>query len=221
VRIQVEYGILTAMKAGAPLRAGGIEDDFWTEHVQFFTAQFPSYYTKPSKVWGRFHTSREKYFDGKRELMPLAHTKGDRTYIMMQPYVLEPILTVQVWLYQKPKQYADQESPIGEVTGMNHKGLREVQAGNAQAWYYHQDKIIMLWECFFDSRFRTHPFAKDTNMRVLWQNFEQWLKNKFPEAVTLATPFNDPIAENIEEYQAFLKVLNYSPLTHGMFGKKI
>ena len=79
----------------------------------------------------------------------------------------------------------------------------------------------MLWECFFDSRFRIRPFVKDTNMRALWQNFEQWLKNKFPEAVTLATPFNDPIAENIEEYQAFLKCLNYSPLTQGVFGKQI
>lgn len=197
------------------------EDDFWTEQVQFFTAQFPSYYIKPQKVWGRFHASEETYTDGSCELLPLHHTKGTRTYVMMQPYVLEPILTFTVGLYTKPKQYADQESPIGEVTDINNKGFREAQVGSAQAWYYHQDKTIMLWECFFESRFRTHPFAKDANMPKLWQNFEQWLKQKFPQATTLATPFHDPIAHSIEEYQEFLISLGYSPFVQGLFGKSL
>jgi hypothetical protein len=43
---------------------------------------------------------------------------------------------------------------------------------------------------------------------------------KFPQASTLATPFNDPIAESDEEYQAFLKTLGYSPLSKAAFGKK-
>jgi len=44
---------------------------------------------------------------------------------------------------------------------------------------------------------------------------------KFPKASTLATPFNDPIAESIDEYQAFLKTLGYSSLAQGAFGKRI
>jgi hypothetical protein len=44
---------------------------------------------------------------------------------------------------------------------------------------------------------------------------------KFPKAETLATPFNDPIAESIEEYQAFLKTLGYSPLAKAAYGKKV
>jgi hypothetical protein len=47
-----------------------------------------------------------------------------------------------------------------------------------------------------------------------------WLRN-FPKAQTLATPFNDPIAESIEEYQSFLKSLDYSLLAQGAFEKKI
>jgi len=47
------------------------------------------------------------------------------------------------------------------------------------------------------------------------------LVQKFPEAQTLATPFNDPIAKNIEEYQDFLKTLGYSSLAQGAFGKRI
>ena len=34
-------------------------DDYWREKTQLFTAQFPVYYTKPQKVWGRFHIDEE------------------------------------------------------------------------------------------------------------------------------------------------------------------
>jgi hypothetical protein len=202
-------------------RIDTIEDDFWTERRPFFTAQFPNYYREPQQVLGRIHTSDERYFDTRAEIIPLTHRHGQRTYVMMHPYVFEPKLTLTVGLYSKPKHYADQESSIGEVIGSNHEGFREAQVGNAQAWYYPADKTIVLWECFFDSRFHKHPFATDTNMLQLWQAYERYLVQKFPQASTLATPFNDPIAESIEEYQAFLKTLGYSPLSKAAYGKKV
>ena len=58
-------------------------------------------------------------------------------------------------------------------------------------------------------------------MQNLWQSFEHWLLKKFPTATTLATPFNDPIAQSIDEYQAFLKTLGYTSLAQGAFGKHI
>jgi hypothetical protein len=58
-------------------------------------------------------------------------------------------------------------------------------------------------------------------MQQLWQAFERYLVKKFPQAQTLATPFNDPIAESIEEYQGFLKSLGYSPLAEAAYGKKV
>jgi hypothetical protein len=140
---------------------------------------------------------------------------------MMHPYVLDPKLTFTVGLYTKPKKFADQESPIGEVIGSNNEGYREIQVGNAQAWYYHADKTIVLWECFFDHRFRKQPLPEDANMQKLWQSFEHWLIKQFPQSSTLATPFNDPIAESAEEYQAFLKTLGYSPLAKAAYGKKV
>jgi hypothetical protein len=51
-------------------------------------------------------------------------------------------------------------------------GFREVQVRNAQAWYYLADRIIVLWECFFDDRFRRNPLAEDQNMQQLWSAFE-------------------------------------------------
>ena len=88
-------------------------------------------------------------------------------------------------------------------------------------WYYHEDKTIVLWECFFDSRFHKHPFPADTNMQNLWQSFEHYLLKQFPQATTLATPFNDPLAESIDEYQMFLKSLGYSPIAEAAFGKGV
>ncbi len=198
-----------------------VEDDFWTERRELFTAQFPTYYTKPERVWGRFHTSEEQYESSPHEIISISQRKGARTYVMMQPYVREPKLTLTIDLYTNPKHYADQDSPLGEVIGSNQEGFREAQVGNAQAWYYHTDKTIVLWECFFDDRFRKHPLPEDANMQKLWQSFEHYLLTKFPKASTLATPFNDPIAESIDEYQAFLKTLGYTSLAQGAFGKEI
>lgn len=199
-----------------------VEDDFWTERLPFFTAQFPTYYSKLQQLHGRFHTSEEKYEASRHEIVPISERKGKRTYVMMQPYVVEPNLTLTIGLYNKPKQYADQDSPIGETVGAPQvQGFREAQVGNAQAWYYHTDKTIVLWECFFDSRFHKHPFATDTNVQQLWRSFERYLVQKFPQAQTFATPFNDPIAQSIEEYQGFLKSLGYSPIAKAAFGKKV
>jgi hypothetical protein len=99
--------------------------------------------------------------------------------------------------------------------------MGEAQVGNAQAWYYPSDKTIVLWECFFDDRFQKHPLPEDENMQKLWKGFEHFLLRKFPKAETLATPFNDPIAQSIYEYQAFLKLLGYSPFAKAAFGKKV
>src|SRR5437763_5582709 len=210
------------MKASVQESINSVEDDFWTEHQPFFTAQFSNYYTKPQKVWGRFHTSEERYFGTASEIIPLEHKKGKKTYIMMQPYVLEPKLTLTIGLYNKPKKYADQEDVIGKTIGSpQHNGFREAQLGNAHAWYYHEDKTIVLWECFFEDRFRKDALTTDKNMQSLWELFEHWLIKQFPKAHKLATHFNDPIAQSIEEYQAFLKTLGYSPIAQAAFGKKI
>jgi hypothetical protein len=210
------YGIMPTMKG----QIATVGDDFWTEHIELFAAQFPTY-RKPQQIHGRFHTSDEHYESRGQEIIPISERKGKRTYVMMQPYVVEPNLTLTIGLYRKPKHYADQDSSIGEtIDAPQVNGFREVQVGNAQAWYYHADKTIVLWECFFDSRFHKHPFAADTNMQQLWQAFERYLVQKFPHAETLATPFNDPIADSIEEYQAFLKTLGYSPLSKAAYGKK-
>jgi len=72
-------------------------------------------------------------------------------------------------LYPAAKHYADQDSLIGEVMGAKRGGVREVIIGNAQAWYYREDKILVLWECFLQNFVRDLPLLKDPNMARLWK----------------------------------------------------
>ena len=64
------------------------EDDFWTERIELFTAQFPTYYTQPETVWGRVHTSQERYRGTRHEIIPIRERQGQRTYVMMHPMYL-------------------------------------------------------------------------------------------------------------------------------------
>src|SRR6266516_4481477 len=129
----------------------GDQDPFWTHDTFLFQGNFPYFRNKPIPVRGKIHTSEETYHldSFERDIRPIETLKGSRTYVMMHPFVLEPILTFSVGIYKKPKQYADQSEAIGETLGgLKQEGVRDVQIGSAQAWYYHQDKIIELWECF-------------------------------------------------------------------------
>lgn len=196
------------------------DDPFWSEYSHLFTTNVPAYLTE-QKIFGRFHISEEEYVTFPSEIVPISKKRGTRSYVMMHPFVVEPELTLTVGLYNKQKKYADKESPIGEVINTHCRGLRETQLGNAQAWYYPHDKTIVLWECFFDRNIRKHPLDTDTNIQELWRSFERWLIKKFPDAKMLATPFNDPIAHSIEEYQNLLTSLGYKSIAKAAFGKKI
>jgi hypothetical protein len=125
---------------------------------------------------------------------------------------------MSVALYSKPKQYADTAEAIGKTTGTRVEGFRDVQVGNAQAWYYPEDKVIVLWECFLDSFVRDQPLAKDEHMRLLWTGFERWLRDRYPEAERIITPFADPLWD-AKEYQSFLRAQGYRRGRPGTFTK--
>src|SRR5712692_5405605 len=91
-------------------------DDFWTHDAPLFVGTFPYYRNEPRPVRGKIHVSDEQYVDVNREIVPIANPRrGNRTYVMMQPYVLEPQLFMTVGLYPKPNHYADQDDAIGKV----------------------------------------------------------------------------------------------------------
>ena len=97
-----------------------------------------------------------------------------------------------------------------------------MQIGNAQAWYYPADRTIVLWECYLHKFARDHSLLEDPNMKHMWKSFEHFLIEQFPGATQIATPFSDPIADSIEEYQTFLRSLGYQKVrNHPAFGKSL
>ena len=95
-------------------------DDFWTEHTRLLDGTFPYFDrsgTRKTPVWGKLHVSTERFFDASQEIVPNRERQGERVYVMLHPYVLQPKLTMTIGLYKKPKQYADQDSAIGENLG--------------------------------------------------------------------------------------------------------
>ncbi len=198
-----------------------IPDDFWTHDTHLFQGIFRYYQNKPQPVRGKIHLSDEQYSDLDHEIVPIASARGKRTYVMMHPYVFEPKITLTVHLYPRTKQYADQDPAIGETGVPKQEGVYEKQIGNAQAWYYPSDKMIVIWECYLWDFVRDRTLVDDANMKHVWYGFETFLKQQFPEATRLVTPFNDPIAKSIEEYQTFLRSLGYQPVAKAAFGKEL
>jgi hypothetical protein len=198
-------------------------DDFWTHDPPLFDGIF-RYYSRdkstPVPVRAKIHAADEKYYDGSIEIVRISPRSGTRTYVMLHPYVFEPVITLTVGLYDKPKRYVDQEAAIGETVGARQEGVRDVQIGNAQAWLYHETKTLILWECFLESFVRDAPLLNDPNMRDLWIKFEDWLLKQFPQTVTIATPFSDPLFPT-KAYQKFLRSLGYEQGDKAAFTKLV
>ena len=199
-------------------------DEFWTHRQELFTGTFRYYRNRPKQVYGRFHLSEEQYEQDRfsslsAEIVPLTHRRGTRTYVMFHPYVLVPNMTLTIGLYPKPKEYADMEPSIGEVLSSDMKDEREEQIGSGQAWYYQEDRILVVWECFLSSFVREEPLSKDQHMRSLWTSVEEWLLRQFPQTRQIVTPWSDP-AFATPAYQAFLRGLGYRKVKgHPVFGK--
>lgn len=172
------------------------------------------------QVRGRLHVSEEQYdvtgFGHSLEREYLKTRRGTRTYLFMRPYVEQPNIVLDVVI--APKEYADAGSVLGRTAGSRVEGFRHVEIGNAQAWYYPADRVLVLWECFLDGRFRDVPLVKDTNMGQLWRGFETWLVNRYTETERIVTPFADPIWD-VKEYQAFLRTRGFRRGKPGTFSK--
>jgi hypothetical protein len=202
------------------------EQPYYTLDTSLFTGRF-RYFSRtgePVLVRGKVHKSEEQYSlrHKETEIVPIKTLKGQRSYFHLKPYVLVPDIRLTIGLYNKPKQYADQEPAIGEVIdSYEQPKMKEQEIGQAQAWYYPLDKTIVLWECYLYEFVRETSLSADPNMRDLWQGFERFLRTQCVGAERITTPSNDPIAETIEKYQRFLGALSYQPVAKAAWGKPI
>ena len=197
-----------------------MEDSFWTHDTLLFEGRFNYYHDKKLEVRGKIHVAGEQYdfhnFGHSLERSYLKNPKGRRAYHLLHPYVLQPNIVMSFVV--QPKHYADLGTILGKTTDSRVEGLRHHDIGNAQAWYYPQDNVLVLWECFFHDFVRDVPLLQDRNMANLWTGFEQWLLTRYPETERIVTPYADPIW-NVKEYQTFLRARGYKKGQPGTFTK--
>lgn len=96
--------------------------------------------------------------------------------------------------------------------------MRHVEIGQAQAWYYPSERLLVLWECYLFDRWRLADPVQDPALNGLWQRFEAELLARFPEAELMATPSWKDIYER-PAWQTFLNQQGYAPATTGAFVK--
>ena len=171
----------------------------------------------------RVHSSDEKYSDEmERELgLRLSAPRGVRTYVHAQPCILVPRILLTVALSEEvdtadaPHLARPWGEPVGEVVHSEVDGVERCQMGNAQAWFYPSDHIIVLWECdiFHSYLTASKELSRDSVLTVAWRGFERLLRERFAEARQIITPSWEPAYEN-EWWQAFLREQGYAPQSH-------
>jgi hypothetical protein len=172
-----------------------MNEPYYTLDTSLFDGQFRYFGSELVQVRGKLHQSEEQYSlrPAEQDIEPITALKGTRQYVHMKPFVLIPDITFTIGLYPQPGP----GGAIGEVVGAQERKQREVEIGQAQAWYYSQDHLIVLWECF-----------------------ARCLQEQFPEATRISTPWHDPLFEN-EEYHEFLRSLGYEQIAKAAYGKSI
>ncbi len=186
------------------------EPPYRTLDTSLFEGRF-KYFSRdlePVQVRGKIHTLEEQFYLHPADLHiePIENRRGTRTYVHMKPFVLVPDIVLTIGVYPQP----DEAGAIGEVIKSQERKHKEVEIGQAQAWYYPQDRTIMLWECLLNPFVQDKPLFEDPNMRDLWYSFERFLRKNCTGADRIVTPYHDPEYEH-EEYQEFLASLAYTP----------
>jgi len=195
-------------------------DLYWQDDVALCEATLRYLRGSPTTVRAKVHVSEERFSsdDVHPEIVPLTHTSGERSYILMKPYVLEPEITLTVGVYPNPTSDQTYDQAMGEVLSSAWEGMRHKEVGHIQAWHYPKDRTLVLWECYFNRPFRDQPLLQDENMRNLWMSTERFLLDRFSGRCRLLTPFRDPEFPD-DEYQQFLRELGFQSVAKAAYGK--
>jgi hypothetical protein len=163
----------------------------------------------PHALRMRLAVETERYY-GRQEIVPLPHPIGMRTVVHARPYTLLPrgLSRRLSWL----------GTLLRRVTRPNWERLDSRDLGDCHAWYYHQDRLLILWDCLVYER-ATDPRA-DHILGALWQGFEQVLLASFPDTGWIATPSWEPVYTT-QDWQAFLQRQGYQPFNTQAFLKAV
>ncbi len=180
-----------------PIMDESIPDPYWSEDLLLGETPIDH---ETSLVRLKLHDADEPYRGRTAaDLVPLTHPTGVATYLHGQPYILEPAITLAVDLHRT----ASTARVIGQVASTSWDGMRHRPIGNAQAWYYPADRLLVFWECFLEDRYRQENALTDPTLQTMWTSFEQLLRTRFPTAERIVTPSWEDLYEKVD-WQQFL-----------------
>lgn len=190
------------------------EERYWEEDVEAGEALIQG---RRHTVRLQVHATAEAYPE--REILyTLDHKSGERDYVLAKPYILVPnaVLTISTDSGLSPG------GSVGRVVSGAWEGMRHRDIGHAQAWYYRQDRVAVLWECYLFGGVRGEQPQTDRTLLTLWKAFEDYLLRRFPNAERIVTPSWEPIYEDQEGvWREFLRSVVYSRLSQQAFVKDV
>ncbi len=185
-------------------------DPYWTEDLEIGLAELDG---EPFGVRLRVASQRERYWES-RELLPVAR-HGERLYVQAQAYILWPVITLTASL----PATASAGAP-GVVLESGYTGVRPMEIGDCQGWYYPEDGVAVLWECLVGDRYRAADPSQDRLLSLLWERFERNLLERSPNARRVVTPSWEPLYEP-PAWHRFLEGRGYSPVAERAWGKEV
>ncbi len=193
------------------------DDPYWQQLVPIGKATFS--HNDTHELYLQVHTSDEAYTDEwERELgIELSAPRGVRKYVHVKPCILIPRIVLAVAVNDSI-EFASQSpasifgEPIGKVISSEVQGMERREIGNAQAWFYPSDNVLVLWECEVFRSFGAHSKDPATNniLATAWEGFERVLLEQFADTERIVTPGWEPEYQR-EQWQSFLRGRDYLP----------
>jgi hypothetical protein len=188
-------------------------DPYWQHDVAI---EVPPSYDLTGGFGFRFkiHEGTERYGRSHEDLVRLTGP-GTRLYFHGRPYQLLADHHLTVGLFSVPPPSGE----IGLVEDVRWEGFKHQELGNAQGWYYPENRTLVLWECFLEERYRGGSPWDDTLNLIVWQAWERFLIEHSPGVDTLVTTWEDIYDREI--WQLFLEGQGYRRVSPASFGKKV
>ena len=132
----------------------------------------------------RIHKQTEKYYGD--ELVPLSHKRGEKVYLQAQLYILVPQFIITAVLDTQSDQF--ESNIIGHTVSSDWSGMTHQQIATAQAWYYPEDKLLVLWEIVLSNIYHQNISPNDNQILLnLWKAFEAFLQKEFTQTTRIIT----------------------------------
>jgi len=195
-----------------------MQDSYWETDLSLGEGVCYRYRNKPRPLRLLLHIARLEPYCYWQEIVPITQPEGERIWVHASPYIILPQLPLGLaaklsWSFK----LGFWGSLIRWLTKADWPGMNYRNIGKCQAWYYPQDRLLMLWDCYL---YAGKDPRTDHTLCALWHGFERFLLKSFPATERMATRAWESSYDR-KDWQAFLTQQGYQPFNPQAFVKKV